>query len=162
MNKKHWLLMLMLVCLVGLLSACYGGGSDSSEGEAENDERSEGSDTGDSEGGTLHMATPGELPTVQTNGNLVGLSQTVMLNIYEGLLRMDLYNGMSKSMVEVYEMTENEDWSVTYTNNIRENAIWSDGTQLTSHDFVDGWKRVLDPETCPAHAYLITPITNAN
>lgn len=163
MNKKHWLLMLMLVCLVGLLSACYGGGgSDSSEGEAENDESSEGSDTGDSEGGTLHMATPGELPTVQTNGNLDGLSQTVMLNIYEGLFRLDENNEISAGMAEDYEMTENEDGSVTYTFNIRENAVWSDGTPVTSHDFVYGWKRALDPETFSAHAYLMAPITNAN
>lgn len=163
MNRKRWLMLLMLISLVGLLAACYGGGgSDSSGGTAESDESSEGSETGESAGGTLHMATPGELPTVQTNGNLDGLSQTVMLNIYEGLFRLDENNELSAGMAEDYEMTENEDGSVTYTFNIREDAEWSNGTPVTAHDFVYGWKRALDPETFSPHAYLMAPITNAN
>lgn len=167
MNRKRWLAMMMLVTVM-ILSACYGGSGDEaandSEESSENAENTDSSDGSEEStgGGTLHMATPGELPTVQTNGNLDGLSQTVMLNIYEGLFRLDENHELTEGMAEDHEMVENEDGSVTYTFNIREDALWSNGDPVTADDFVYAWKRAMNPETFSAHAYIMAPIVNAN
>lgn len=168
MNIKKWLTMMMLIAVMMIFSACYGGGgeeagndSDENSGNTENTDSSNAAEES-SGGGTLYMATSGELPTVQTNGNLDGLSQTVMLNIYEGLFRLDENNELTEGMAEDYEMVENEDDSVTYTFNIREDALWSNGDPVTADDFVYAWKRAMNPETFSAHAYIMAPIVNAN
>lgn len=168
MNRKRWLMTMMLITVMMILSACYGGGGDEaaedSEESSENAENTSSSDATEEStgGGTLHMATSGELPTVQTNGNLDGLSQTVMLNIYEGLFRLDENHELTEGMAEDYEMVENENGSVTYTFNIREDALWSNGDPVTAEDFVYAWKRAMNPETFSAHAYIMAPIVNAN
>lgn len=168
MNIKKWLTMMMLIAVMMIFSACYGGGgeeagndSEENSGNIENTDSSNAAEES-SGGGTLYMATSGELPTVQTNGNLDGLSQTVMLNIYEGLFRLDENNELTEGMAEDYEMVENEDDSVTYTFNIREDALWSNGDPVTADDFVYAWKRAMNPETFSAHAYIMAPIVNAN
>src|SRR5699024_8823160 len=168
MNIKKWLTMMMLIAVMMIFSACYGGGgeeagndSEENSGNTENTDSSNAAEES-SGGGTLYMATSGELPTVQTNGNLGGLSQTVMLNIYEGLFRLDENNELTEGMAEDYEMVENEDDSVTYTFNIREDALWSNGDPVTADDFVYAWKRAMNPETFSAHAYIMAPIVNAN
>lgn len=159
---------MMLIAVMMIFSACYGGGgeeagndSEENSGNTENTDSSNAAEES-SGGGTLYMATSGELPTVQTNGNLDGLSQTVMLNIYEGLFRLDENNELTEGMAEDYEMVENEDDSVTYTFNIREDALWSNGDPVTADDFVYAWKRAMNPETFSAHAYIMAPIVNAN
>lgn len=159
MIKRNFMFALLLFLTVGLLAACYGGENESNDTSKDND------DTGGAEeqsGGTLRLATPGELPTVQTNGNLDGLSQTIMLNIYEGLFRLDENNEITEGMADDYEMTENDDGTVTYTFNIREDALWSNGDPVTANDFEYAWKRALNPETFSPHAYLMAPIINAN
>lgn len=168
MNIKKWLTMMMLIAVMMIFSACYGGGgeeagndSEENSGNTENTDSSNAAEES-SGGDTLYMATSGELPTVQTNGNLDGLSQTVMLNIYEGLFRLDENNELTEGMAEDYEMVENEDDSVTYTFNIREDALWSNGDPVTADDFVYAWKRAMNPETFSAHAYIMAPIVNAN
>lgn len=168
MNIKKWLTMMMLIAVMMIFSACYGGGgeeagndSEENSGNTENTDSSNAAEES-SGGGTLYMATSGELPTVQTNGDLDGLSQTVMLNIYEGLFRLDENNELTEGMAEDYEMVENEDDSVTYTFNIREDALWSNGDPVTADDFVYAWKRAMNPETFSAHAYIMAPIVNAN
>lgn len=168
MRKKRWLMMLVFITMVFLLAACYGdGGTETAEENEEDTQENQGtsedsnSSNEDVNGGTLHLATPGELPTVQTNGNIDGLSQTIMINIYEGLMRLDENNEPTEGMAENYDMTENEDGSVTYTFNIREDAVWSNGEPVTAEDFVFGWKRALNPETFSPHAYLMGAIVNA-
>lgn len=59
-----------------------------------------------------------------------------------------------------------EEWKVspdgkTYTFRIRADALWSDGRPLTAHDFVQSWRRVLEPETAAAYSYQLYPVKNA-
>lgn len=160
MMRRNTMFALLLLLTLGLLTACYGGGGNESEDTSEDGGGVQ--EDEEQKGGTLHLATPGELPTVRTNGNLDGLSQTIMLNIYEGFFRLDENNEITEGMAEDYEMTENEDGTVTYTLNIREDAVWSNGDPVTSNDFEYAWKRALNPETFSPHAYLMAPIINAN
>jgi len=58
-----------------------------------------------------------------------------------------------------------QDWTLSedgtqYTFYLRPSR-WSDGTELTAHDFEWSWKRLLDPKTASKYAYIAYAITNA-
>ena len=50
---------------------------------------------------------------------------------------------------------------LTYTFHLRPNLQWSDGSRLTSRDFLWSWRRVLEPRTASRNANLLYPILNA-
>ncbi len=59
-----------------------------------------------------------------------------------------------------------ESWNIsddglTYTFNIRKNAKWSNGDDLTASDFVYSWKRALMPALGNQYAYSVYVIKNA-
>ncbi|MCI0524080.1 MAG: peptide ABC transporter substrate-binding protein, partial [Acidobacteria bacterium] len=49
----------------------------------------------------------------------------------------------------------------TYTFHLRDDARWSNGEPLTARDFVESWRRALEPETAADYAYLLYFIKNA-
>lgn len=46
--------------------------------------------------------------------------------------------------------------------NLREDALWSNGDQVTAHDFVYSFRRAVDPKTKSDYAKLLSPILNAD
>ncbi len=51
-----------------------------------------------------------------------------------------------------------ESWTLSkngkeYTFKLRPNAKWSNGEPVTAQDFVDGWRRLVDPKTASEYAY---------
>ena len=56
-----------------------------------------------------------------------------------------------------------ESWSVgsdgrTWTFKLRKDAVWADGSPVTSKDFVRAWRRVMDPFTKSGWSWLFRPI----
>lgn len=73
----------------------------------------------------------------------------VISQTFEGLTRERsgvVYPGIAES----WEVSED---GLTVTFNLRE-SNWSDGTPLTAHDFVYGWKRGMDPATASEYAWI--------
>ena len=81
----------------------------------------------------------------------------IIKNIYEGLLRKDSDGNIVNGAVESYKKD-----GLTYTFNIREDAVWSNGDDLTAHDFVFAFKRALDPETKAPFASRLMCISGAS
>lgn len=169
MIKRKYLLFILVFILI-LLAGCYGGEGASST-DSNNDQKdstssktddkpSEKTDdkSNDSSGGTLHMIANGELPTLKTNGQMDGLSSTILSNIFEGLYRLDQNSEITEGMAESYEVTDD---GLVYTFYLRDNAVWSNGEPVTAHDFIYGWKRSLHPDTFSPHAYNMDPVHNA-
>lgn len=50
------------------------------------------------------------------------------------------------------------DDGLTYTFNIRDGLVWSDGTPLTAKDFEYSWKRAANPETAADYSYMMSGI----
>ena len=44
---------------------------------------------------------------------------------------------------------------------LRKDHFWSDGEKVTAHDYAEGFKRVMDPETAAQYASLVYLIKNA-
>ena len=49
----------------------------------------------------------------------------------------------------------------TYTFNLRQNAMWSDGTPVTANDFVYSFRRILNPNLGASYASMLYPLKNA-
>lgn len=91
-------------------------------------------------------------------------SNTVILNIFEGLTRLDKNENATLACAEKLE--SNHD-STIFTVYIRKNSTWGnkEKTPLTSKDFVFGLKRALDKNTnCPlvSNFYCIKNAKNFN
>ncbi len=57
------------------------------------------------------------------------------------------------------------DWTVsddglTYTFNLRDGALWSNGDPVTADDFVFSYRRIMDPATAAEYANVLYPIKN--
>jgi oligopeptide transport system substrate-binding protein len=82
----------------------------------------------------------------------------VALNIFEGLtFRHPQTLKPQPGMAESWEVDSR---GVVYTFRLRD-AVWSDGTPLTAHDFVYAWRRVLLPATAAKYANMLYPVQNA-
>jgi len=87
------------------------------------------------------------------------VSSNVVINLFEGLTEYDSQTLAVKPGVATH-------WKVsadkkTYTFYLRQNAKWSDGSNLTAHDFVYSWQRVLKPETASKYAFIMYFMKNA-
>ena len=78
--------------------------------------------------------------------------------LFEGLLTFDQSGKPQPGMAESW--TVSEDGRI-YTFTLREGLTWSDGTSLTARDFVESWRRTLDPATASEYAYQLHYIKNA-
>lgn len=74
----------------------------------------------------------------------------IINNTFEGLMR-EIDGKLEPAMAESYEVSED---GLTWTFKIREGAKWSDGQQVTAHDFADEWTRVADPVTASEYAWI--------
>ena len=77
----------------------------------------------------------------------------IMMALFEGLASED-----PKDLHPVPGLAESWDISPdgkTYTFHLRKNAKWSDGSPITSDDFVQSYKRMLTPDFASEYAYLI-------
>lgn len=106
------------------------------------------------------MTLPLTEPTTMDPGVSYGDSEiSIFFNIFEGLVGIDQQTGeVVPRVAESWDI--NEDASV-YTFHIRPGVTWSDGTPITSQDFVYSWQRVLDPETLAQYIPALYPIKNA-
>lgn len=71
-------------------------------------------------------------------------AELIILNIYEGLMRLDENDEPILGAAESYT-SDNKYMSYTFT--VRANAVWNDGSELTAQDFKYGIVRALAPET---------------
>lgn len=82
---------------------------------------------------------------------------TIMLQIWEGLTRLDKDDLPQAAIAKSWDVTED---GIEYVFHLRESK-WSNGDPLTAHDFEFAWKRILNPELAADYAYMMYPIKNA-
>ena len=94
---------------------------------------------------TIRFLIPGELDSIDPALATMVASGNVLLQLFEGLTMPDVKNGgVQPGVAERWTISED---SKTYTFYLRKDAKWSDGTPVTTNDFVYAWTRVLTPET---------------
>lgn len=158
-KKTKWLVVLlglMLVVLVG----CYGkednSAGSSTGGNSTDKEATDGGESAVTQ--ELHLVAGGDLTTMSSLGSVDALAVTAMNSVFEGLYRIGPENTPVPGMAASYEVSED---GTVYTFKLREDALWSNGTPVTAHDFVYAWKRAINPETQAIYSYLMLDIKNA-
>lgn len=84
----------------------------------------------------------------------------IAFSIFEGLVRND-----PKTLEPIPGVAKRWDISddrLVYTFYLRDDARWSDGSDVTAHDFAYSWRRFLDPRTAAEYAYQAWYIKNAH
>ncbi|MBF0197245.1 MAG: peptide ABC transporter substrate-binding protein [Planctomycetes bacterium] len=94
-------------------------------------------------------------PALITGSNEMRMAEA----LFEGLLTYDPKTLEARPGVASSWTVQNEGKLYTFT--IRKNALWSDGTKLTSHDFYHSWQRVLEAKTAASYAMQLYPIDGA-
>jgi oligopeptide transport system substrate-binding protein len=84
------------------------------------------------------------------------VSSVVLGHVMEGLLRYDEHHELVPGIAEFWEM---QDEVITF--HLRDNALWSNGTPVTAHDFVFAWTYALLPSTGSQYAFILYAIKNA-
>jgi len=78
--------------------------------------------------------------------------------LFEGLLRFDRKGVAGPGVASTWEISTDRK---TYTFHLRPTAQWSDGKRVTAGDFVNSWRRTLDPATASAYSYQLFSVKGA-
>lgn len=100
----------------------------------------------------LRVQTEVEIASLDPNIATDGTSMEAIAAIQEGLMTRDAEGNYVEAAAESYEVNEEE---TVYTFKLREDAVWSNGTPVTAHDFVFGWQRLADPETAAEYSFIL-------
>ena len=65
---------------------------------------------------------------------------TMLLQMYDGLTRLDADNNPQAAIAESWDISED---GTEFTFHLREDAVWANGDPLTAADFEFSWKRAL-------------------
>ena len=85
-------------------------------------------------------------------------ARLVILNIFEGLTRLDKDNNTIPGAAQSWDISTDR---MMYTFDLRKDIRWNDNTPVTAQDFVFGIKRALAPETMSPTASSLFSIKNA-
>ncbi|SJN21329.1 Oligopeptide ABC transporter, periplasmic oligopeptide-binding protein OppA (TC 3.A.1.5.1) [Microbacterium esteraromaticum] len=77
----------------------------------------------------------------------------VIMNAFEPLVTYDAENNLVGGLAEKWDVSDD---GLEYTFHLRPDLKWSDGSALTSEDFLYSWFRVLDQELAGQYANLLT------
>lgn len=77
--------------------------------------------------------------------------------LFEGLVKADDSGKIVAASAESWKISAD---GKTYTFNLRKNLKWSDGSQVTAHDFVYSFQRLVDPKVASDQAALLEFVIN--
>ena len=134
------LLTLTLVC-TGALSGCVTADPSAEEGEK-----------------GITVAISSDTGTMDPAGSIALTYLAYSVSALDELLTYDETGEIEYRAAESYEVNDD---STVWTFHLREDALWSDGTPVTSADFMNTITRALDPASGSGYANYLFPIENA-
>ena len=150
MKKSKLIALLLAMAMLVVLCAC-GTAAPADDGE----ESAAAPVSADS----MNVCIASEPDTIDPALNSAVDGATLIVHLFSGLAG---YAQDSKGGVEVVadaakelpEGKENEDGTVTYTYELRDDLTWSDGEPVTADDFVFAWNRAAGPELAADYNYM--------
>jgi oligopeptide transport system substrate-binding protein len=104
----------------------------------------------DTASGTLNWNIGADPKTLDPSLNGASDGGDVINQTFEGLVR-EINGEVLPGMAESWEVSAD---GKTVTFNIRKDAKWSNGDDLTAHDFVYGWLHGIDPASASEYSWL--------
>ncbi|PEX86541.1 peptide ABC transporter substrate-binding protein [Bacillus cereus] len=106
----------------------------------------------------LNVTVSEEIPSLDTAKTMDGTSAHIMQNIFEGLYVLDDQDQPIPAVAKSFIRSED---GKKYTFELRKDAKWSNGDNVTANDFMFAWKRAVNPQTASQYAYMLFQVKNA-
>ena len=140
-KKSHLMVMALVTSL--LLTAC-----NNKENKSDKEAKKQ----------VLNVTVSEEIPSLDTAKTMDGTSAHIMQNIFEGLYALDDQDQPIPAVAKSFKRSED---GKKYTFDLRKDAKWSNGDNVTAHDFMFAWKRAIIPETASQYASMLFYVKNA-
>lgn len=110
---------------------------------------------------TLRLAVGTEPPTLDWHRSTDTTSSLITSNLMEGLTAYDVTAAEAELLPGLAESWQSSQDFKTWTFKLREDVLWSDEVPFTAQHLVDGWLRLLHPETASEYAYFLFAVKGA-
>jgi oligopeptide transport system substrate-binding protein len=152
LKKLSFVVFVLLIGLALIIGGCGGDGGTTDDGTTDGGEEAGGEEM-------VFRYNVGTEPETMDPHLSTGIPEaTIMLQIYEGLTRLNEDGLPEPAMAETINVSDD---GLVYTFSLRDGLMWSNGEPLTAEDFEKSWKRVLAPELAADYAYMLWYIKGA-
>ena len=111
---------------------------------------------------TFNFALNTEPPTLDWSKATDTTSNAIIDNIMDGLTDYDFsVKNKVGYQLALAQKIEAQNKAKTWLITLREDVYWTDGIPLQPQHVIDGWERVLNPETASQYAFILHDIKNA-
>lgn len=108
--------------------------------------------------GVLHRGNGAEPETLDPQKSTGVPEANLQRDLFEGLVTEAADGKLIPGAATAWTASED---GLTYRFTLRPDGKWSDGTPVTSEDFVWSWRRLLDPAQASKYAFMLWPLKNA-
>lgn len=148
MKLSRFALLSFVTAFMLLLSGCFSGQTESTPDSSEDEKSGE---EQKSDGKKVLNLNNQEEPGSLHPGTAQGTHDSwVLEHAFEGLTKKTPEGEIVPGMAKDWEVSDD---GITWTFNLRDDVVWSNGDPVTAHDFEYAWKYVLNPETASEYAY---------
>lgn len=112
------------------------------------------------EGQVFRKVIPQDMTTLDTAMITDSVSNDIAEQAFEGLFSLDKNDKATLAIAK--NMPKKSKDGKTLIFDLKENAKWSNGDDVTANDFVYAWRKVVNPKTGSEYAYIMTDIKNAD
>lgn len=134
MKRYKKLLLSLGLLLTVVLTACNGGKASSSDANNSSSETKQ----------ELNLVAGAEIPSMDSSLGIDEIASQWLGSTKDGLYRLGPDSKPEPGIAIDHTVSED---GLTWTFNLREDAVWSNGDPVTALDFVFAWQRAVDPAT---------------
>jgi oligopeptide transport system substrate-binding protein len=110
---------------------------------------------------TMRLAVGTEPPTIDWHKSTDTTSSLIINNIMEGLTAFNIESDQTELIPALAVSWDSSPDFKVWKFKLRTDVTWSDGVPFKASHVVDGWRRLLDPETAGEYAYFLFSVKNA-
>lgn len=111
---------------------------------------------------TLRINIVGEPPSLDWHKASDVTSAMISGNLMDGLLSIDVNNPELPLIPALAEKWESFNKAQKWVFTLRKEVFWTDGIEFKAQHLIDGWRRLLAPQTAARYAYFLFSIKNAH
>ncbi|MCG1029692.1 peptide ABC transporter substrate-binding protein [Virgibacillus halodenitrificans] len=127
-------LLLVAALLLSIMAACGGDDNEDNAGDSAEGNNEQ----------VLHLTNGDTIPTMDASMATDEYAFQFLSSTTDGLYRLGENGEIKEGIATNHEVSED---ALTWTFNLREGAVWSNGDPVTANDFVYAWQRAVNPDT---------------